>query len=107
MIPIRGPTIFDRQMSEFIHGKGSKSGNKKSAAQTKLKIKLQAQHEKKEEEKKLAEASKKHLNRTPIKAEVPIIASLTTSLQRKQSAKSLKKSGYESSDSEGTKALQE
>ena len=42
MIPVRGPTLFDRQMSEFIHGKGSKSGNKKSAAQTKLKIKLQA-----------------------------------------------------------------
>ena len=26
MIPVRGPTIFDKQFSEFIHGVQSKSG---------------------------------------------------------------------------------
>lgn len=27
MIPVRGPTLFDRQFNEFVHGVQSKSGN--------------------------------------------------------------------------------
>ena len=30
MIPVRGPTVFDRQMHEFVNGVTSKSGLKKT-----------------------------------------------------------------------------
>ena len=48
MIPVRGPTIFERQLQDFVHGTQSKSGAQ-SQAINKLKMKMKA---KEEEEKK-------------------------------------------------------
>ena len=39
MIPVRGPTIFERQLQDFVHGPQSKSGNQ-SSVMLKLKQKM-------------------------------------------------------------------
>jgi len=31
MIPVRGPTFFEKQFNEFVHGNSSKSGISKNA----------------------------------------------------------------------------
>ena len=38
MIPVRGPTIFDKQFSEFVNGTNSKSGGKPMRIQMKRDI---------------------------------------------------------------------
>lgn len=40
MIPVRGPTIFERQMNEFLHGPASKSGGVKKLGTMSKKISL-------------------------------------------------------------------
>ena len=102
MIPVRGPTLFDKQFQEFVHGVQSKSGNPVMRAfQRKMQAKVKEEVKKVEVEKQ--NAARK---RSTTKASVPTAGSISSKLKkRKKSA--LNQSGYESSESEGTKALNE
>ena len=52
MIPVRGPTLFDKQFQEFVHGVQSKSGNPVMRAfQRKMQAKVKEEVKKVEVEK--------------------------------------------------------
>lgn len=42
LIPVRGPTLFEKQLNEFVHGVASKSGMKKNPMMKGLTKKLSA-----------------------------------------------------------------
>ena len=78
MIPVRGPTIFDKQFSEFVNGTNSKSGGKPMRIQMKRDIIAKS----KEDAKHLEEQKTKgaRINKGSTKAGVPKATSLVSAL---------------------------
>ena len=93
MIPVRGPTLFDRQFNEFVHGVQSKSGNNPAVLRSLTKKKQECEDAKK----KVEEAQAVKRKKTTTKASVFKEGTISSKLKKKK--KSLAKSGYESSDS--------
>ena len=103
MIPVRGPTLFDKQFHEFVHGVQSKSGGNSLMRQFQKKIKKVVNDELQKQEAERKEVTRK---KSTNKAEVPKQAAAISNKSKKKK-NSLNQSGYASSESEGTKALNE
>jgi len=69
MIPVRGPTIFDKQMAEFINAPASKSGMMKSNASMRQLFKIKA----KDNEEASVEKEKKMQTRRKISTKAAML----------------------------------
>ena len=110
MIPVRGPTQFERQMHEFVNGVTSKSGLKKTISTRTSTQRKPSAINLNEDNAKTTTSPKTQAHSSPAKrkqstkAMVPIEGTINDSLLKRKKSN---KSGYDSSESEGTKALNE
>lgn len=70
MIPVRGPTLFEKQLTEFVNGPASKSGMAKGGVLNKMQT-----------------AMKKKVNEMVEKEKEEKVSSMNTPIRRKQSMK--------------------
>ena len=111
MIPVRGPTLFEKQMSEFLHGPASKSGGVKTLnpmvkKSTVKSLVRSSTHDVRKKEDTSTERKQASVRRkTTLKESMPTSLTIQHTLRKRKLSKKQDQSGYESSESEGTKAL--